>query len=305
MQTLLAAHWQRHLKGFYVYNNMSTAILLAMGAMVTGGLADLIYKSVQNRGINSATFVFYQAITFTAVIWIIAVLFDQLSRIITATWLFGLPLGVLGYTGIVLFVSSLKEGNASVYAPLFRLSFIITAGIAFVVLGEPVTLAKILGILLAVVAVLSLANFKGFTSTGRSQLRSVLYLLGATLAFGIAGALNKEAINQGSPTIPLVIVQTITFTAASFIHMLATRRVRPNGTTLRFAPLVGILQLSWTALLFQSLQTGDASISFPIVQLSFVLTAILAVAFLREAVTRNLVIGLSAASLAVIAFALA
>ena len=148
------------------------------------------------------------------------------------------------------------------------------------VLGEPVTLAKVTGILLAVAAVLSLANFKGFTATGRSRLRSMLYLLGATLAFGIAGALNKEAINQGSPTVPLVIVQTITFTAASFIHMLATRRVRPNGITLRFAPLVGILQLTWTALLFQSLQTGDASISFPIVQISFVLTAILAVALI-------------------------
>ncbi|MCZ6790057.1 MAG: EamA family transporter, partial [Chloroflexi bacterium] len=172
-------------------------------------------------------------------------------------------------------------------------------------LDEPVTLAKVLGILLAVAAVLSLADLRGFAAIGRSRLRSMLYLLAATLAFGIAGALNKEAINQGSPTVPLVIVQTITFTAASFIHMLATRRVRPNGTTLRFAPLVGLLQLTWTALLFQSLQTGDASISFPIVQLSFVLTAILAVAFLREAVTRNLVIGLSAASLAVIAFALA
>ena len=219
---------------------MSISILFALGAMVAGALADLIYKWVQNRGINSATFVFYQASTFTVVIWTIAVVFDQLSRIITATWVYGLPLGLLGYTGIVLFVTSLKEGSASVYAPIFRLSFIITSVIAFVVLDEPVTLAKVLGILLAVAAVLSLANFRGFAATGRARLRSLLYLLAATLAFGIAGALNKEAINQGSPTVPLVIVQTITFTTASFIHMLATRRVRPNRITVRFAPLVGI-----------------------------------------------------------------
>ena len=68
---------------------------------------------------------------------------------------------------------------------------------------------------------------------------------------------------------------------------------------------MGILQLAWATLLYQSLQTGEASISFPIVQLSFVLTAILAVVFLSEVVSRGLVIGLSAASLAVVAFALA
>ena len=283
---------------------MSISILLALGAMVAGALADLIYKWVQNHGINSATFVFYQAATFTVVIWIIAVVFDQLSGIITATWVYGLPLGLIGYTGIVLFVMSLKQGSASVYAPVFRLSFIITAVAAFVLLDEPVTLAKAIGILLAVAAVLSLADFSGFT-TGRSHLRSMLYLLAATLAFGIAGVLNKEAINQGSDTIPLVIVQTITFTSASFLHMLATRRIRPNGITIRFAPLMGILQLAWATLLYQSLQTGEASISFPIVQLSFVLTAILAVVFLSEVMSRGLVIGLSAASLAVVAFALA
>ena len=283
---------------------MSISILFALGAMVAGALADLIYKWVQNRGINSATFVFYQAITFTVVIWIIAAVFGQISEIIEPTWVYGLPMGLLGYTGIVLFVTSLKEGSASVNAPLFRLSFIITAVAAFVLLDEPVTLAKVIGILLAVAAVLSLADFSGLT-TGGSHPRSMLYLLAATLAFGIAGILSKEAINQGSDTIPLVIVQTITFTSASFLHMLATRRVRPNGITVRFAPLVGILQLAWAVLLFQSLQTGEASVSFPIVQLSFVLTAILAVAFLREAVSRGLIIGISTASLAVVAFALA
>ncbi len=60
-----------------------------------------------------------------------------------------------------------------------------------------------------------------------------------------------------------------------------------------------------TGLLIQSLQTGDASISFPIAQLSFVLTAIPAVVVYREVVTRGLILGLSAATLAVLLFALA
>ena len=117
--------------------------------------------------------------------------------------------------------------------------------------------------------------------------------------------LNKEATNQGSATIPLVLVSTITFNGSSLLRMLLSRKLRPNPLTMRMAPLVGILQLSWSLLLIESLQTGDASISFPIVQLSFVLTAILAVAFLRERVTKGLVTGLSASTLAVLSFAFA
>ena len=133
----------------------------------------------------------------------------------------------------------------------------------------------------------------------------MLFLLAATLAFGIAGVLNKEATNQGSTTIPLVIVSTITFNGSSLLRMLLSRKLRPNPVTIRIAPFVGLLQLAWTVMLIESLQTGDASISFPIVQLSFVLTAILAVVFLRERVTKGLVTGLSASTLAVLSFAFA
>ena len=70
---------------------MSISILFALGAMVAGALEDLIYKWVQNHGINSATFVFYQAITFTMVIWIIAAVSGQISEIIEPTWVYGLP----------------------------------------------------------------------------------------------------------------------------------------------------------------------------------------------------------------------
>lgn len=283
---------------------MSISILFALGAMVVGALADLIYKWVQSRGINPATFVFYQALTFCIALWIPAILFGQISAIKEPTWVYGLPMGPLGYLGIVLFVLSLKDGKASVYVPVFRLSFIITAVLAFFLLSEPITFVKIVGILLAAGAVLSLADFSGFT-TGRVHFRSMVYLLAATVAFGLLGVLSKEAISNGAGTTPLVMVQSITFTSAALIFMLASREVRPNGITARFAPVMGILQLAWILLLYQSLERGEASISYPIVQLSFVATAILAVLFLHEVANRALVIGLSMASLSVIAFAMA
>lgn len=272
--------------------------------MSAGALVDLIYKWVQNRGIDSATFVLYQATTFTVTIWVIAGILGYIPVITPTTWFYGLPLGASGYIGIVLFVASLKDGDGSINAPIFRLSFVITSILSFFFLNEPVTLFKVAGILLAVVAVLSLADLSLFTKS-QAQLRSLIYVFIAMFVFGITFTFAKQAMNQGVDPIPLLLVQTITFTASAFVYMFATRGFRlPNRITLQFAPLAGILQLLWSFLLFQALHHGQASISFPIVQLSFVLTAILAVVFLRERASRSLFFGLSTASMSVIAFAL-
>ena len=119
------------------------------------------------------------------------------------------------------------------------------------------------------------------------------------------GILQKEAINQGSTTIPLIIVSTLTFLTSAFTQMMVRKKLRPNAITLKMAPFLGLLQLSWSLLLIESLRTGDVSINFPLAQLSFVLTAILAVFFLKEKLTRGLIVGLIFASLSVISFTLA
>ena len=286
---------------------MNVTILLALGAMVAGAFADLIYKMAQNRGINSTTFVFYQSIVFAFTIFVIAFATGQMFQVNNAAWVFGLPIGILGYLGVLLFVMSLREGSASVNVPIFRLSFVITSIGAIFVLHEPITAVKVAGTLLAVAGVLSLADLSTLRTPDRrdTRLRTMLLLLSATLVFGIAGILNKEATNQGAMTIPLIVASTISFNASAVTRMIIGRQFKPNATTIRFAPLTGLLQLTWTGLLIQSLQTGDASISFPIVQLSFVLTSIMAVVFLKEAVSRRLVVGLITATLAVVSFAFA
>ena len=90
---------------------MNIALGLALGAMFFGALADLMYKVAQNKGINAATFVLYQSLTFGIIIWAFGLILGQLSSIIPSIWLFGPPIGILSYLGIVLFVMSLKDGT--------------------------------------------------------------------------------------------------------------------------------------------------------------------------------------------------
>lgn len=283
---------------------MPTSIILAVGALFIGAVADLLYRVGQTRGIDAGVFVFWQSIIFSVLIWAGALATGQVTDIQAGTWVWGLPAGAMAYVGLTLFVHSLKTGDASVNAPVFRLNFVITGTGAIILLNEPVSALKIVGTILAMVSVLSLINLSALRQAGAAR-NSLLLVIVASIIFGVVGILAKQALNEGSGAIPLILTQTVAFQAASTTYVLITRRWRPNATTIRYAPGIAILQLVWSVLLFQSLALGDASISYPIVQLSFVLTAILAVVMLGEAMSRSKVAGLALAVIAVGALAFA
>ena len=143
----------------------SLAVTLAVAALLLGAVADLLYRVAQQRGIDAPNFIFWQSTIFTAIIWAVAVsswviLGDDgpVDFIHRSTWLYGVPAGVFGYLGLTLFVASLRTGDASVNAPIFRLNFVVTALGAIIILGESADPIKLGGILLAVLAVLVLLN---------------------------------------------------------------------------------------------------------------------------------------------------
>lgn len=69
------------------------------------------------------------------------------------------------------------------------------------------------------------------------------------------------------------------------------------------APICGILLSGSYLLLLMSLKFGEVSISFSIVQLSFVVTSILAIIFWKEKINILNVLGILSAFMAVIFFA--
>ena len=199
---------------------MSLAILLAGIALLIGGLADLLYRVAQDRGIDSGVFVFWQSIIFSAILWVYAIASGDISKLDAFTWVVGLPAGALGYAGLTLFIISVKTGDVSVNAPIFRLNFVITCAGAMILLGE-------------------------------------------------------------------------------------SKKWKPNRATRMYSPWIAILQLIWASLTLTALSFGEASIIYPIVQLRFVVTAVLGIILLHENLTKGKAIGIVLALGAVGALAIA
>jgi len=280
---------------------MNTAIIFALASMVSGTLVDFIYRYAQRKGIIPTVFLFWQSLMFIAALWLIGIYNSYLDQIDFSAWLLGPPSGLLTYLSLILFVKSLKTGNSSVNTPIFRLSFVITAIGAIVFLGESINLTKFIGIIFAITSIAILGNLFNFKKLVANKLSISQVLLGM-LAAGISGIIIKGLVDQGMSTFPLIMAQTPGFLFGSAGYTLLTRQVIPNKITAQLTPITAILQLTWTIFIFQSLQYGDASVTFPIVHLSFVLTAILAIVLLREPPTIPKFVGLGLASLSVLSF---
>ena len=97
-------------------DDATLAIVLALGALMVGAIADLLYRVGQTRGIDTGVFLFWQSAVFSAGIWVGALATGQIDDIIASTWVWGLPSGLLSYVGLYLFVFSLRTGDASVNA---------------------------------------------------------------------------------------------------------------------------------------------------------------------------------------------
>lgn len=276
-------------------------LILVLGSAVLVGLSDFLYRQAQLRKIYPATFLFVQSVCFNLSNLLLGLASTSL-QIRPVTLLIAMPAGLCLFCAVTLFLRSLRTGDATVNVPVYKLSFIVTALGAFIFLGEAVTVAKLIAIGLAVIGILSLADIDKLI-TGSTNARSLSLLLPATGLYGLYSLLQKLGAAHHIPAASFLVVQGLTFVVPAFLLAWQEDGFALTPATLSHAPLCALLLSSSLFLLLLSLKEGEASVNIPIVQLSFIITSLLAVVVLRESVTPRKVIGTIAAVLAVLVFA--
>ena len=74
-----------------------------------------------------------------------------------ATWKHSVPAALVLLCAFLLLLHALAVGPASVLVPISQMGFIITAGLGVVLLGEPLTPRKLVGLAAAIAALAVLA----------------------------------------------------------------------------------------------------------------------------------------------------
>jgi len=280
---------------------MSESIAYALGALLLYGVADFVYKRGAAAGAPPHQFLMVQTWFFTSLAFVYGLASGTLAFGAGAWW--GAAAGVLVVVGYYNFAWSLRHGSVSTNATIFRLSFAVTAALAVLLLGEPVTALKLGGLALALVAVWLLLAAPDPAKRPESR-ASLLRVLLATLAVGVASFTYKLGLLAGAVPIALVAAQgAVAVTLSTAFAARLDRGVRPSRAALRHAPVAAVLLVTAFIFLAKGLQRGEASVIVPIAQMGFVVTAVLGFLLLREPFTLRKGAGLVAAVAALLSLA--
>ncbi|HEX4926819.1 MAG TPA: EamA family transporter [Burkholderiales bacterium] len=272
---------------------MSSGLEFALGAMLFFGLGDLVYKRAAAAGVPAHHFLMVQSWGFAAAVTLYAALTGTLRFVAGSLW--GLAAGVFMFTGFYNFARSLHEGAISINAPVFRLSFVLTAALAIALLGEPLTAWKVSGIALALAAAWLLL---GGPSAGehRETLSSLTRVAVATVAVGIGNFIYSLGLRAGATPASIIIAQAaVVVSLSTLLVRISDGRIRPSGAVLRHAPRASLALALAFVLMVEAIGRGQASVAVPIAQMGFVVTATLGFALLGERFSARKGVGIATA----------
>jgi drug/metabolite transporter (DMT)-like permease len=280
---------------------MASGTGYALVAMICYGVGDFIYKRSAADEVEPLHFLTAQAWVFCPLSLAYAAATGTLVIVPGALW--GGLAGLFILIGFTAFLRSLANGPVSVAAPIFRLSFLITATLAVVVLAEPITAAKLTGLALALGAIWLLLGGGGTVPLSRAFLIQVGV---ATVALGAAIFFHKMGVYHGATPETGVAAQATVFCfLATLITLVNDRGYRLPRRTWNHSVPAALVLLCAFLLLLHALAVGPASVLVPIAQMGFIVTATLGIVVLGEPVTARKLAGLTAAFAALATLALA
>ena len=275
---------------------MSHSVAYAIAAMVCYGLGDYIYKQAAVAGIQADHFLMAQGWFFCPLVILYALASGTLIPDPAAVW--GSVAGIFAFTGFYYFVRSLAVSSVSTNAPIFRMNFIVTALLVIVLLGEPMTPAKVIGLAFAMAATWLLVGAKHADDRIPSyrRRRALAEVAVATIAFGASNFFHTVGLRHGAVPETLVVAQAAAFMPlATFVVYLADRKFLPPPMTFKYGAAAAIVLLAAIILLLHGVAQGQASVLVPIAQMGFIIAAMLGIFILHERITVRKTIGLISA----------
>ena len=268
---------------------MSTGIAFALGAMIFFGLGDLVYKRAASAGVRADHFLMVQSWGFAASVALYGALTGTLRFVGGSLW--GALAGLFMFTGFYNFAKSLHGGSISINAPIFRLSFVLTAALAIALLGEPLTGYKAAGIALALAAAWLLLG--GKIGHQKETASSLVRVVVATLAVGIGNFIYSLGLRAGATPASLIVTQAaVVVSLSTLLVARADGRIRPSGPVVVHAPRASLVLALAFVFMVEAMSRGQASVAVPIAQMGFVVTALLGFALLGERFTARKGVGI-------------
>ncbi|MFL5777593.1 MAG: EamA family transporter [Chloroflexota bacterium] len=207
--------------------------------------------------------------------------------------------GLVGTAGIVGLYQGLSVGRMGVVAPVTGvLGATIPAVVGIAFQGSPPP-PVLVGIVVAIAAVVLVSRAAGAGGTGRSGIEFALVAGACIGAFNVAIAQVSAGLVFG----PIVVIRVVDAVLVGGLLIASRSGWRPSRPLLPVLLAIGILDMTGNAMYILAAQSGPLAVAAVLSSLYPVTTVILATLVLREPVTRVHAAGiaLAAAAIALIA----
>ena len=271
-------------------------MIFAVGSAFFAGITAILAKcGIRETDSDVATAI--RTIVVLAFSWIMVFLagsFPQITGITPCTWCFLILSGLATGGSWLCYFRALQLGNVNRVVPIDKCSIVLTVLLAFLLLGEPISVWKLIG--LAAIAGGTLLMIQKKEDTGAAKGRSwLIYAVLSAVFASLTSIFGKIGITGVESNLGTALRTIVVLCMAWLVVFVKGKRKlvrRIPRLELGFIALSGIATgASWLCY-YKALQDGPASVVVPIDKLSILVTIAFSYVVFREKLSRKAAIGL-------------
>ena len=271
-------------------------ILYAFGSALFAGLTAVLAKC-GIRKTNSTVATAIRTIVVLAFSWLMVFIVgsqERLSAISEKTLLFLILSGLATGASWLCYFKALQLGDVNKVAPIDKSSTVLTMLLAFILLGEPLGVYKVISMVLIAIGTYLMLNIQKSTTEVKGYKWLVLAVMSAVFA-SLTAILGKVGIEGVDSTLGTAIRTVVVLIMAWMIVFVTGKKntlKHIDRHSMLFLILSGISTgASWLCY-YRALKTGQAGVVVPIDKLSIIVTIAFSYIVLKEKLSAKSWLGL-------------
>ena len=272
-------------------------IVFAFGAALFAGLTSILAKcGIKNTDSNVATAL--RTIVVLIFSWIMVFISGSqstLTSINTKTLVFLILSGIATGASWLCYFKALQIGDVNKVTPIDKSSTILTMIMAFILLGEEITLIKAIAMVLIGIGTYLMITKKENVKVEKKNNAWLIYALGSAIFASLTSILGKIGIEGIDSTLGTAI-RTIVVLIMAWIVVFVTKKQNTiryiDKNSWIFLFLSGLATGGSWLCYYRALQTGPASVVVPIDKLSILVTIAFSYIVFKEKLNKKSALGL-------------
>lgn len=272
-------------------------VLFAFGSAFFAGITAILAKcGIKNTDSDVATAI--RTIVVLAFSWLMVLISGSFSTIIvldTKTWVFLVLSGLSTGASWLCYFKALQLGDINKVVPIDKSSTVLTILLAFIFLGEKITLIKTAAIILIGVGTFLMIEKKKSATSGNSKGRMwLIYALLSTVFASLTAILGKVGIDVVESNLGTAIRTCVVLIMAWLIVLIKRKQSAVKNISskeLIFICLSGLATGGSWLCYYKALHDGLASVVVPIDKLSILVSIAFSYFVFKERLSKKSALG--------------